>query len=59
MRTDFHAMLLCQPDGRAHMVEVRGVEAAGDVGDINERHQRSIITELIQPERFPHVAVEQ
>ena len=58
MRADFDAMLLGQPHSRTHMVEVRGMEPAGDVGSADQRHQPRIVAHFVQPEGFAHVAVE-
>ena len=41
MRADLDAVLLGELHGRAHVVEVGAMEAAGDIGDIDERHQPS------------------
>src|SRR4026208_1715907 len=58
MSADLDAMPLRQPNSVAHMIEVRGMEAAGDVGYRDQRHQRRIIAKAIDAEPLAHVAID-
>ena len=58
MRADAHPMGLRQADSRAHVVEVGGVKAARDVGDIDQRHQTGVVAHFVKAERLSHVAVD-
>ena len=50
MRADIDAMLLGQPHRLAHVIEVGGVKAAGDVGDRDERHDAFVVTHPVEAE---------
>ena len=58
MRADLDAMGLGEPDRRAHVVEVGGMEAAGDIGDVDVRHQAGVVAQTVEPEGLAHVAVD-
>jgi hypothetical protein len=53
MRTDFDAMPFRKADGRAHVVEIGSVEATRDVSNGDARHDRGIISHLVEPEASP------
>src|SRR5262249_38230556 len=53
------AMRLCQPHGGAHVVEVGGMEATGDVGDVDGRHDPLVVAHPPNAVAFAHVAIEQ
>src|SRR5262249_6981365 len=59
MRPDRDAMFLGELHRRAHVVEVRGVEAAGDIGEIDGRHDLRIIAEPPDAVALAHVAIDQ
>jgi hypothetical protein len=46
-------VLLREAHGRRHVVEVRGVEAAGDVGDVDVRHQPGIVADPVEAKPSP------
>jgi N-acetylmuramoyl-L-alanine amidase len=58
VRPDLDALLLREPNGPAHVVEVGGVEAAGDVGHRNQRHQRFIVSHPVEAEGLTHIAID-
>jgi hypothetical protein len=45
-------------DGPLHHDRIAAVEAAGDVGQGDVRHQRVVGAEVVDPERLPHVAIQ-
>src|SRR4029079_9355930 len=51
------AVFLGEAHGGAHMVEVRAVEAASDIGDIDMGHEPLIIAHFIEAESLAHVTV--
>jgi hypothetical protein len=55
VRPHLHAMLFRKLHGGAHVVEVRGVEAAGHVCHVDQRHQAGIVAHLVEAERLAHV----
>src|SRR5712675_794490 len=58
MRADPDAVSLGQPHGVAHVVEIGGMETAGDVGYRDQWHQRGIVAEAINAKSLAHVAVD-
>ena len=58
VRADAHPVLLGQRDRVTHHDRVAGVEAAGDVGRRDQRHERRVVAQAPEPERFTHVAVD-
>ena len=58
VRADFDVVQLRQPHRVRHDRGIRGMEAAGNVGDGDMRHQAFVITDFIQTEAFAHVAVD-
>src|SRR5215831_4122758 len=58
MRADPDPVALGQPHGVAHVIEVRGVETASDVGYRDQRHQSCIVAEAINAKSLAHVAVD-
>ena len=52
MRADLHPMLLGQLNCRPHVVEVAGMKAASDVGDMDQWHQPGVIAHAIQAHSF-------
>src|SRR3978361_2042545 len=48
VRADGDAVGLCESHGRAHVVEVGGMKAASDIGDIDQRHQSGIISQSVK-----------
>jgi hypothetical protein len=40
------------------MVEVGAMEATGNIGNGNERHQCFVIAKLIKAERLAHIAID-
>src|SRR6266702_1865297 len=58
MRADPDAVSLRQPHGVAHVIEIGGMETAGDVGYRNQWHQRGIVAETINAKSLAHVAVD-
>jgi hypothetical protein len=58
MRPDFDAVSFRQPHRLMHDRRVGGVEAAGNIGEVDMRHQRGVIAEPIKPETFAHIAVD-
>ena len=59
MRADLDAVPLGALHGLAHVVEVGGMEAAGDIGNRDQRHDRVVIAHLIEAKAFAHVTVDQ
>src|SRR5262249_36269959 len=58
MGADLDIMLLSQPHRLRHHRRIGGVEAAGDIGDGNVRHQTFIVAHLVEAEAFAHVAID-
>jgi len=58
MGADRNAVLFRQPDRRAHMIEIRGVEAARHVGNIDHRHQGGVVAHAVETERLAHIAID-
>jgi hypothetical protein len=58
MGADLDAELLRAPDRRAHVVEIRAVEAARDVGDGDVGHDRFVIAHAVEAEALAHVAID-
>jgi hypothetical protein len=58
MRTNLDPVLLCQPHRGAHVVEITGVKAAGNVGDMDQRHHPRIVAHAPKPEAFAHVTID-
>ena len=58
MGADLDIMLLRQPHGLRHHRRVGGMEAAGDVGDGNVRHQPFVVTHFVEAEALAHVAID-
>src|SRR5215467_3902757 len=57
MSTDLDTMLLGQLHSLAHVIEVGCMEAAGDVGHVDKRHQALVIAHSVEAESLTHVAV--
>jgi hypothetical protein len=58
MRADSHAMLLRQLDGGVHDAGIGRVKAAGDVSEVDMRHQRGVVAHVIEAETLAHIAVD-
>jgi hypothetical protein len=58
MGANLDTMLLRQPHGLRHHRRIGGVEAAGDVGDRNVRHEPFVVAHLVEAEAFTHVAID-
>src|SRR5262245_55084672 len=58
MGPDLDRMLLCKAHCRAHRRRVGGVKPASNVGQIDVRHHRRIVTDAIQAKAFAHVAID-
>ncbi|MCY1446860.1 hypothetical protein D9M71_634500 [compost metagenome] len=59
MRADADAMLHRQAHGALHDQRIAGMEAAGQVGLVDQRHGVDIVAHLPGAEAFAHVAVEE
>ena len=57
MGADADAKFLGELHGLPHDHRIRGMEAASDIGSIDERHQRSIVADAVEAEAFAHVTV--
>src|SRR5262245_2740930 len=57
MSADFDTMPLGQLHSLAHMIEVGGMKATGDVGHVDKRHQALVITHPVEAESLTHVAI--
>ena len=55
---DSGSVLFRQPNRCAHMIEVRGVEPARHVGNIDHRHQSGVVAHAVETERLAHVAID-
>ena len=53
MRADLDAVAFGEVTVARMMIEVRGMEAAGDIGDMDEGHQRLVIAETLDAEASP------
>jgi hypothetical protein len=58
MGANLDAMLLGQSHGLAHVIEVRGMESASDVGDVNMGHQPFVVAHPVEAVGFAHVAID-
>ena len=58
MGADLYAVLLGEPNGLAHMVEVGSVKAACDIGYGNKGHKPRVIAHAVKPEGLTHVAIQ-
>ena len=58
MRPDLDRMLLRKTHRRAHGRRVGRVKAAGNVGQIDVRHHRRVVTDAVQAKTFAHVAID-
>ena len=58
VRAHRHPMRLGQPHRRLHLHRIGGMEAAGDVGDIDQRHQCLVVADPVQAEALAHVAID-
>ena len=58
MRANRDAMRLGEPHRRPHVIEVRSVKSAGDIGDVDEGHQAGVVAHFVEPERLAHVAID-
>ncbi len=58
MRTDLRAMTLRQLHRAPHRAGIAGVEAAGHIGQMRERHQGGIVAEAVEAIGLAHVAVD-
>ncbi|MNE82280.1 hypothetical protein D3C80_1789910 [compost metagenome] len=58
MRADADAMLHRQAHGALHDQRIAGMEAAGQVGLVDQRHGVSVVAHLPGAEAFTHVTVE-
>ena len=58
MRAHPHAVLGRGLDGGRHGVRIPGVEAARHVRHIDDSHQREVVAEAVQPERFAEIGVD-
>jgi hypothetical protein len=56
--TDLDPVLLGETHGLVHHHRVRGVEATGDVGDRDVRHDPFVVAHLVEAEALAHVAVD-
>src|ERR1700722_15291799 len=59
MRSDFNVMLLGELHRRAHVIEVGGVEAACDIGDVDRGHDALVVAEAPDAETLAHVAIQE
>ncbi|MNN13701.1 hypothetical protein D3C81_1267400 [compost metagenome] len=59
VRADAHPMLHRQAHGALHDGRVAGMETAGQVGLVDQRHGVSVVAHLPGAEAFTHVAVEE
>ena len=59
MRADLDPVSLGQLDSRAHVVEIGGVETAGDIGDVDRRHDAAVVAQAPDPIAFAHVAIQE
>jgi hypothetical protein len=58
MGADLDAVLFRQPDRLVHHRRVRGMKAAGYVGDGDERHDGGIVAAFVEAEALAHVAID-
>jgi hypothetical protein len=58
MGADLDAMPFGQGYGLAHVVEVGAVETAGDIGDVDQRHQALVVAHFVEAESLAHIAID-
>lgn len=58
MRPNLHPMRLGQLNCGPHVIEIAGMKAASDIGDMDQRHQPGIIAHAIESKAFAHVTVD-
>src|SRR3954451_5018533 len=58
MRANLDAMLLGEAHGLTHVIEVRAMEAASHVGDVDLWHQAFVITHPVEAEGLAHIAID-
>src|SRR5262249_16461603 len=58
MRANFDSVLFGKSYGARHNARIRSVESARHIGDRYVRHDRLIITHLVEPEALTHVTVD-
>jgi len=58
MRAHLDSMSFGQLHGGAHVVEIRRVEFAGDIGDVDGWHDAAVVAQAPDPIAFAHVAVQ-
>src|SRR3984957_17490497 len=59
MRSDFNVMLLGELHRFAHVIEVGGVEAACDIGDVDRGHDALVVAQAPDAETLAHVAIQE
>ena len=59
MRSDFNVVLLGELHRRAHVIEVGGVEATCDIGDVDRGHDALVVAEAPDAETLAHVAIQE
>src|SRR3954447_23352895 len=57
MGADLDAVLFGEAHGCAHVIEIRTMEAASDVGHVDLGHQAFVVAHLVEAEGLAHVAV--
>jgi hypothetical protein len=58
MGANTHIVLTCQCHCAPHDLRIGGMEAAGDIGAVDERHHLGIQAHGPGAEAFPYVAIE-
>ena len=58
VRADLDPVLKGEADGRVHHRRVRRMEAAGDIGDADERHDPLVVAEGVEAVALADVAVD-
>jgi hypothetical protein len=58
MRADLDVMRLGQLHGLVHHIRVRGMKAAGHIGDADIGHDAGIVAHAVKPEGLAHVAID-
>ena len=58
MRAYFNRMFFCQANRFPHCRRIGGMKTTGNIGEIDMRHHRHIVTEAVQSEALAHIAID-